>query len=140
MIEHEGLSGPVNLAAPNPVPNTEFMRTLRSAWGKRLGLPAPEFREMNEFVVTFRAAPALQPRQGQAQYQGTLWKEEEPPPSLTTESEPGNLEGRLVKAVGYVNDHGSITNKIYRNLTGVSERTARRDLEVLEERGRLKAL
>jgi len=107
---------------------------------KRLGLPAPEFREMNEFVVTFRAAPALQPRQGQAEYHGTLWKEEEPSPPLPAESEPGNLEGRLVKAVGYVNDHGFITNKIYRNLTGVSERTARRDLEVLEERGRLKAL
>lgn len=107
---------------------------------KRLGLPPPEFREINEFVVTFRAAPALQPRQGQAQYPGTLWKEEEPPPPLPAEREPDNLEGRLVKAVGYVNEHGFITNKIYRNLTGVSERTARRDLEVLEERGRLKAL
>lgn len=107
---------------------------------KRLGLPAPEFREMNEFVVTFRAAPALQPQQRQVQYHGTLWKEEEPPAPLLAESMPGNLEERLVKAVGYVNEHGSITNKIYRNLTGVSERTARRDLEVLEERGRLKAL
>ncbi len=108
---------------------------------KRLGLPAPEFREMNEFVVTFRAAPALQPRQEQAQYHGTLWKEEESPqPDIPAESEPGNLEDRLVKAVGYVNEHGFITNKIYRGLTGVSERTARRDLEVLEERGRLKAL
>jgi predicted HTH transcriptional regulator len=107
---------------------------------KRLGLPPPEFREMNEFVVTFRAAPALQPRQEQAQYQGTLWREEEPLPSLPAESVPGNLEGRLVKAVSYVYEHGFITNKIYRSLTGVSERTARRDLEVLEERGRLKAL
>lgn len=107
---------------------------------KRLGLPAPEFREMNEFVVTFRAAPALQPRQEQAQYQGTLWREEAPPPSLPAESEPGNLEERLVKAVSYVYEHGFITNKVYRTLAGVSERTARRDLEVLEERGRLKAV
>ena len=30
----------VNLAAPNPVPNAEFMRTLRAALGIPLGLPA----------------------------------------------------------------------------------------------------
>lgn len=40
LIEHEGFEGPVNLAAPNPVPNAEFMRVLREAWGVRLGLPA----------------------------------------------------------------------------------------------------
>lgn len=40
LIEHEELSGAVNLAAPNPLPNDEFMRALREAWGIRLGLPA----------------------------------------------------------------------------------------------------
>jgi uncharacterized protein (TIGR01777 family) len=40
LIEHELVDGPVNLAAPNPVPNEEFMRTLREAWGIRVGLPA----------------------------------------------------------------------------------------------------
>lgn len=40
LIEHELVEGPVNLAAPNPVPNEEFMRTLREAWGIRVGLPA----------------------------------------------------------------------------------------------------
>jgi uncharacterized protein (TIGR01777 family) len=39
LIAHD-LSGPVNLTAPNPLPNSEFMRVLRSAWGARLGLPA----------------------------------------------------------------------------------------------------
>ena len=34
------LDGAVNLAAPNPLPNAEFMRTLRAAWGARFGLPA----------------------------------------------------------------------------------------------------
>ena len=34
------LTGPVNVAAPHPIPNAEFMRTLRAAWGRRLGLPA----------------------------------------------------------------------------------------------------
>lgn len=40
LIDRADLAGPVNLAAPNPLPNREFMRTLRRAWGTRLGLPA----------------------------------------------------------------------------------------------------
>jgi uncharacterized protein (TIGR01777 family) len=40
IVEHEELSGPVNLAAPNPLPNADFMRALREAWGARVGLPA----------------------------------------------------------------------------------------------------
>lgn len=43
LIEHEELSGPVNLAAPNPLPNKEFMRILRRVWGMPIGLPAAEF-------------------------------------------------------------------------------------------------
>jgi uncharacterized protein (TIGR01777 family) len=40
LIEREDIDGPVNLAAPNPLPNAEFMRTLRQAWGAGFGLPA----------------------------------------------------------------------------------------------------
>jgi uncharacterized protein len=40
LIEHDDLAGPVNIAAPNPLPNAEFMRALRQAWGIRVGLPA----------------------------------------------------------------------------------------------------
>jgi uncharacterized protein (TIGR01777 family) len=40
LIEHTELSGPINLAAPDPVPNAEFMRTLRAVWRTRFGLPA----------------------------------------------------------------------------------------------------
>jgi uncharacterized protein len=40
LIARSDLDGPVNLAAPNPVPNAEFMRTLRLAWERRFGLPA----------------------------------------------------------------------------------------------------
>src|SRR5262249_9199915 len=39
LIDHD-LEGAVNLASPNPVPNAEFMRTLRRAWGAWFGLPA----------------------------------------------------------------------------------------------------
>jgi uncharacterized protein (TIGR01777 family) len=39
LIDHPELEGPVNLSSPNPVPNAEFMRTLREVWGARFGLP-----------------------------------------------------------------------------------------------------
>jgi uncharacterized protein len=44
LIEHEELSGPINLASPHPLPNREFMRVFREAWGTRLGLPAFEWQ------------------------------------------------------------------------------------------------
>jgi len=40
LIEHGEMDGAVNLAAPQPLPNAEFMRVLRRAWGARVGLPA----------------------------------------------------------------------------------------------------
>jgi len=41
IVSHDDLAGPVNIAAPAPLPNAEFMRTLRAAWGARIGIPAP---------------------------------------------------------------------------------------------------
>ena len=41
LIEHEEIEGPVNLAAPNPLPNREFMAAFREAWEMPNGLPAP---------------------------------------------------------------------------------------------------
>ncbi|HLI03619.1 MAG TPA: TIGR01777 family oxidoreductase [Terracidiphilus sp.] len=41
LIEHESMAGPVNLTAPNPLPNREFQAALREAWGMPNGLPAP---------------------------------------------------------------------------------------------------
>ncbi|MEY2497360.1 MAG: uncharacterized protein QOD12_916 [Verrucomicrobiota bacterium] len=43
LIEHEHLRGAVILASPHPLPNAEFMRALRAAWGTRMGLPAPKW-------------------------------------------------------------------------------------------------
>jgi len=40
LVEHDEVHGPVNLAAPNPLPNKLFMRELRAAAGVRVGLPA----------------------------------------------------------------------------------------------------
>jgi len=41
LIAREQLAGAVNIASPGPIPNSEFMRTLRNAWGTRFGLSAP---------------------------------------------------------------------------------------------------
>ena len=41
LIAHEEIAGPVNLAAPHPLPNREFMAALREAWEMPNGLPAP---------------------------------------------------------------------------------------------------
>ncbi len=40
LIEHEDIEGVVNITSPNPLPNAEFMRVLREAWGTRIGLPS----------------------------------------------------------------------------------------------------
>lgn len=40
IIEHENLRDPVNLAAPNPVTNAEFMATIRKVCRAPFGLPA----------------------------------------------------------------------------------------------------
>jgi NAD dependent epimerase/dehydratase family enzyme len=43
LIDHPELEGPVNLASPKPLPNAEFMRTLRAGWGIGFGLPATKW-------------------------------------------------------------------------------------------------
>jgi len=40
LIEHEEVDGAVNVCAPEPLPNADFMRALREAWGMPFGLPA----------------------------------------------------------------------------------------------------
>jgi uncharacterized protein (TIGR01777 family) len=52
LIDHDELSGPVNLASPRPVPNAEFMHTLRQAWGTNIGLPAARWMlEIGAFLL-----------------------------------------------------------------------------------------
>ncbi|HEX9986525.1 MAG TPA: TIGR01777 family oxidoreductase [Thermoanaerobaculia bacterium] len=43
LIEREELTGVVNVAAPNPLPNRDFMGALRNACGGRIGLSSPEW-------------------------------------------------------------------------------------------------
>jgi uncharacterized protein (TIGR01777 family) len=52
LINHDSFAGPVNLVAPNPVPNGEMMRTLRQVCGVPFGLPATEWMlEIGAFVL-----------------------------------------------------------------------------------------
>jgi hypothetical protein len=41
LVEHDEMQGPVNMAAPGPLVNREFMAALRDAWDMPNGLPAP---------------------------------------------------------------------------------------------------
>jgi uncharacterized protein len=43
LIGREDIDGAVNIASPNPLPNAEFMRVLREAWGTPIGLPATKW-------------------------------------------------------------------------------------------------
>lgn len=106
---------------------------------KQMGLPPPQFREMSEFVVTFSKAPAAAPTRPTTAGGGTLWDAEvRQQESATHESLVLEQEQRMQQAMQYVRGHGAITNTVYRELTGVSEATARRDLEALVERGALR--
>jgi uncharacterized protein (TIGR01777 family) len=52
LAAREDLSGPVNLAAPNPLPYRDFMQGVRAAWGIPLGLPATRWMaELGAFAL-----------------------------------------------------------------------------------------
>ena len=106
---------------------------------KHMGLPAPQFREMSEFIVTFRSIPISSGlRKGGPQISETLWGEEQLSTFPISTEMPSDQEQRLEKAILYVHEHGFITNGLYRQITGMTEKRAFRDLEALVERGRLK--
>jgi hypothetical protein len=52
LVARRDIAGPVNLAAPNPLPQREFMRVLRAAVGMPVGLPATRWMaEIGAFVL-----------------------------------------------------------------------------------------
>jgi uncharacterized protein (TIGR01777 family) len=63
LIAQDGFAGPVNLAAPQPLPNAEFMRELRTAWGTRIGLSAPRWLlEVGTFLMRTESELVLKSR------------------------------------------------------------------------------
>jgi uncharacterized protein (TIGR01777 family) len=52
LADRDDLTGPVNLAAPAPLPQRTFMRVLRAAWGVPVGLPATKWMaELGAFAL-----------------------------------------------------------------------------------------
>jgi NAD dependent epimerase/dehydratase family enzyme len=52
LVARDDFTGPVNLAAPVPLPQRAFMRALRGAWGVPVGLPATKWMaEIGAFAL-----------------------------------------------------------------------------------------
>jgi uncharacterized protein (TIGR01777 family) len=63
LIRRDDFEGPVNLAAPNPLPDAAFMRALREAWGASIGLPAPRWLlEIGTFLMRTESELILKSR------------------------------------------------------------------------------
>jgi hypothetical protein len=63
LIAHEEISGYVNVASPEPLPNREFMGALRQAWGRRTGLAVPEWMlELGAFFLRTETELVLKSR------------------------------------------------------------------------------
>ena len=63
LIATPSLSGPVNLASPNPLPNREFLRILRKAWGTRVDLPTTKWMlEVGTFLLRTESELVLKSR------------------------------------------------------------------------------
>ena len=63
IIAREQVTGAMNLAAPAPVPNRDFMGTLRDAWGMPVGLPATRWMlEVGAFLMRTETELVLKSR------------------------------------------------------------------------------
>jgi uncharacterized protein (TIGR01777 family) len=64
LLEREDIAGAVNLASPNPLPNRNFLRLLRQAWGTRIGLPTAGWMlEIGAFLLRTESELILKSRQ-----------------------------------------------------------------------------
>ena len=84
LVGHSDVSGVVNLAAPNPVPNAEFMQALREAWGIGIGLPATKWmvelgclfmRSESELILKSRRVVPGRLLQGGFRFRFETWPE-----------------------------------------------------------------
>ncbi|CAN5250287.1 TIGR01777 family oxidoreductase [soil metagenome] len=84
LIKHDELAGPVNLSSPNPIPNAEFMRALRAAWGMPFGLPSTKWmleigtfllRTETELVLKSRRVVPRRLLQCGFQFQFPMWEQ-----------------------------------------------------------------
>ena len=84
LIDHEEVDGAVNVAAPNPLPNEEFMRVLRAASGIRVGLPATKWmleigavfmQTETELILKSRRVVPARLLEGGFEFRYPVWKD-----------------------------------------------------------------
>jgi uncharacterized protein (TIGR01777 family) len=84
LIAHPELDGPVNIASPAPLPNADFMRALRQAWGAPIGLPATRWmleigalflRTETELVLKSRRVVPARLQAGGFEFSFPTWPE-----------------------------------------------------------------
>jgi hypothetical protein len=64
LISTEDFTGVVNLASPHPLPNRDFLRAIRQAWGTRIGLPTTSWMiEIGTFLMRTESELILKSRQ-----------------------------------------------------------------------------
>jgi len=104
LIDQERLDGPVNLAAPAPLPQRDFMAALRAAWSAPIGLPASGWMvELGAAVLGTDAELILKSRRvvpGRLQEAGYSFQHPEWPPAARelvarwrAEREPARAQG-----------------------------------------------
>lgn len=63
LVDHDEVRGIVNLTAPEPIPQAQFMRELREAWGTRMALPASRWMlEIGAFFLRTETELVLKSR------------------------------------------------------------------------------
>lgn len=63
LIDNEELGGVVNVCSPKPLPNSEFMRELRRAWGARIAFPTTRWMlEIGTFLMRSESELVLKSR------------------------------------------------------------------------------
>ncbi|GAC1364463.1 MAG: ATP-binding protein [Ktedonobacteraceae bacterium] len=102
---------------------------------RKIGLSDPQFREMSEFIVTFPGVPISDASTSESTQSD---RNEQEAIDTGDDSLSQRIARRVEIVMRYVQDYGSITNRQYRDIAGVSENTALRDLEKLVEQGSLK--
>jgi hypothetical protein len=64
LIANQPFNGVVNLASPHPLPNRDFLRALREAWGIRIGMPTTSWMiEIGTFLMRTESELILKSRQ-----------------------------------------------------------------------------
>jgi uncharacterized protein len=84
LIDNQDLAGVVNICSPNPLPNSEFMRELCSAWGTTIGVPSSNWilevgaffmRTETELILKSRRVVPARLRQYGFQFQFPHWRD-----------------------------------------------------------------